>query len=180
VLYELKVKVSEDPVLRGPNWTLPFHISMNASDTTIREVLGQLKEKYPYAIYYVSKNLLPAKLNYMVTEKEFLVVIHAINKYRHDIIVYFVILHTDHVAIKHLMNKQNTNDEVTRWLLLLQEFDITILEKPRKDNVVVEFISRITSNENETMVEDHFPDEHLFAQCLLTHLDLHILLTFWL
>jgi len=28
---------------------------------------------------------------------------------------------------------------------------------------VVEFISRITSNENEPLVEYHFPDEHLFS-----------------
>jgi hypothetical protein len=127
------------------------------------QVLGQLEGKYPYAIYYVSKNLSPVELNYMVTEKEFLVVIHAINKFRHYITGYSVILHIDHVAIKYLMNKPITNGRVTRWLLLLQEFDITILDKPGKDNVVVEFLSRITSNENEPPVEDHFPDEHLFA-----------------
>jgi hypothetical protein len=47
VLDELKVKVSEAPVLRGLDWTLPFHISTDASDTTI-------EGKGPYAIYYVS------------------------------------------------------------------------------------------------------------------------------
>jgi hypothetical protein len=72
-------------------------------------------------------------------------------------------LHTDHVAIKYLMNKPITNGRVTRWFLLLQEFDITILDKPGKDNVVVDFLSRIISNENEPPVEDFFPDEHLFA-----------------
>jgi hypothetical protein len=63
-------------------------------------------------------------------------------------------LHIDHVAIKYLMNKPITNGRVTRWLLLLQEFDITILDKPGKDNVVVDFLSRIISNENEPPVED--------------------------
>ena len=38
---KLKEKLSTTPILRGPNWALPFHISSNASDTAIGEVLGQ-------------------------------------------------------------------------------------------------------------------------------------------
>jgi hypothetical protein len=37
----LKVKLTKEPILRGPNWSLPFHISTNASNTTLRAVLGQ-------------------------------------------------------------------------------------------------------------------------------------------
>ncbi len=36
----LKKKLSTTPILRGPDWTLPFHISSDASDTTIGAVLG--------------------------------------------------------------------------------------------------------------------------------------------
>jgi hypothetical protein len=38
---DLKEKLSTTPVLRGPNWSLPFHISTDASDTTLRVVLGK-------------------------------------------------------------------------------------------------------------------------------------------
>jgi hypothetical protein len=99
----------------------------------------------------------------MVTEKEFCVVIHAINKFICFITRYLVIFHIDHATIKYLMNKPITNGKVTKWFLLLQEFDITILHKPGKYNVVVDFLSRITSNENEPAIEDCFPDEHIFA-----------------
>jgi hypothetical protein len=122
-----------------------------------------MEGKDPYAIYYVINNISPAELNYTVTKKEFLAVIHAINKFWHYITGYPVILHIDHAAIKYLMNKPITNGRVTRWFLLLQEYDITILNKLGKDNVVVDFLSRLTSNENEPPVEDYFPDEHLFA-----------------
>ena len=37
----LKAKLSVAPILRGPDWTLPFHISTDASDTAIGRVLGQ-------------------------------------------------------------------------------------------------------------------------------------------
>jgi hypothetical protein len=39
------------------------------------------------------------------------------------------------------MNKPITNARVTRWMLLLQEFDITIVDRPGKENVVVDFLS---------------------------------------
>ena len=37
---DLKRLVSIAPMLRGPNWDFPFQISSDASDTTIRAVLG--------------------------------------------------------------------------------------------------------------------------------------------
>jgi len=84
---------------------LPFQISSDALDTTIRAILGQEEDKKPYAIYYISKNLSPAELNYIVTRKEFLAVIYAVNKFRHYIIGYPIVLYTDHSTIKYLGNK---------------------------------------------------------------------------
>ena len=66
----LKAKNFEAPILRSRNWKLPFHISTDASDTTLGAVLGK-KYLIPYAIYYTSKNLTPTELNYTMTEKEF-------------------------------------------------------------------------------------------------------------
>ena len=60
------------------------------------------------------------------------------------------------------MNKSITNSRVTRWLLLLQEFDITIVDLPGKENVVVDFLSRLKTDDN-ILVDDSFPDEYLFA-----------------
>eukprot|EP00253_Pinus_taeda_P023260 PITA_23260 len=159
---QLKHHLSTAPILRGPDWALPFHISSDASDTAIGAVLGQQQNSLPYAIYFISKNMTPAELNYTVTEKEFLAVIYAINKFRHYITGYTTFVHTDHLAINYLMNKSVTNARVTRWLLLLQEFDITIVDRPGKENVVADFLSRLKTNEN-IPVDDSFPDEYLFA-----------------
>ena len=61
------------------------------------------------------------------------------------------------------MNKHVTNGRVTRWLLLLQKFYITILDKPRKYNLVANFISRLTISDDCTATKDSFPYEYLFA-----------------
>jgi hypothetical protein len=107
--------------------------------------------------------LSPTELNYTVTEKEFLAVVHAIKKFHHYITGYEVFVHTDHSAIIFLMNKPITNGQVTRWLLLLQEFNIIVLDRPGKDNVVVDFLSRTKNEDDDIHVDDSFPDEHLFS-----------------
>lgn len=78
----IKEKLIFTPVLRGPNWNLPFHIYVDASDDVIRVVLGQEDENGgKYAIYFISKTLTPTERNYTTMEKEFLVVVHVINKF---------------------------------------------------------------------------------------------------
>jgi hypothetical protein len=61
------------------------------------------------------------------------------------------------------MNKPITNGRVTRWLLLLQEFNITVLDRPGKYNVVAHFVFRIKNEDDDIHVDDSFPDEHLFS-----------------
>lgn len=105
----------------------------------------------------------PTKLNYTVTKKEFLAVIYAINKFQHYITGYHTFVHTDHAVIRYLTNKPVTPSHITRWLLLLQEFDITIVDKLGKDNLVADILSRIENDGKNTPIEDNFPNEHLFV-----------------
>ena len=148
--------------------TLPFHISTDASDTTIGASLGQKENLMTYAIYFISKNLTPAELNYTVTEKEMLAVVHAVNKFRHYITGYEVFIHTDHSSIRYLMNKPITNGRITRWLLLMREFNITVLNRPGKENQVVYFLSRLKTSSEIVPISDNFPNEHLFAISVIT------------
>ena len=61
------------------------------------------------------------------------------------------------------MKKPLNSGRVTRWLLLLQEFNITIVDRPRKSNVVAYYLSRL-NNPNEVIpVDDDFLDGHIFV-----------------
>jgi len=75
-----------------------------------------------YTIYYINKNLAIAELNYIVTKKEFLVVVYAINKFHHYITMYYVFVHTNHSTIKYSMNKLIIDGIIICWLLRFQEF----------------------------------------------------------
>jgi hypothetical protein len=61
------------------------------------------------------------------------------------------------------MNKPITNGRVTRWLLLLHEFNITILDRPGRENSVACFLSQIHNEEQSSLVDDDFHEEHLFV-----------------
>ena len=66
----------EAPILQSPNWDLPFEIMCDASNYAVGAVLGQLTEKKPTALWYVSKTLAEAQMNYTSTEKELLAVVY--------------------------------------------------------------------------------------------------------
>eukprot|EP00253_Pinus_taeda_P017976 PITA_17976 len=156
-LDELKDKLVSAPILRGPNWALSFHIHIDASNKAIGAALGQVEEKLPYAIYFVSKNLSKADMNYTITEKEFLVAVHSLNKFRHYITGYQTFIHTDHVAIRYLMNKPDVNARIIRWLLLLQQFDLTIVDNPANYLVSAQFPPYLSSKEKRKIVRKSAP-----------------------
>ena len=118
------------PILRGPNWKPPFHIHTDASDSTLGEVLGQKEGIVEHVIYYISNNLQGVELNYTIIEKELLAVVYALNKFWHYITSYEVFVYTDHTAIKYLMNKPSIFGRLARWILLMREFNVKIIDNP--------------------------------------------------
>ena len=96
----LKKKLTSAPIEVTPDWNLSFELMCDASDFTTRAVLGHRKEKVFYAIYYASRTLNDAQLNYATTEKELLAVVFAFDKFRPYLIGNNVIVFTDHSAIK--------------------------------------------------------------------------------
>ena len=66
------------------------------------------------------------------------------------------------------MNKSITNGRITIWLLLMQEFNITVLDKPGRENQVADFLSCLHNTGEVVLVLDSFPDEHLFAISVIT------------
>ena len=122
----IKDKLVTAPIMATPDWSKNFEIMCDASDYAIGAVLGQRTEKIFRAIYYASKTFNEAQENYSTTEKEMLAMGFAYEKFRSYILGSYVIIHTDHAAIKYLMAKKDAKPRLIRWVLLLQEFDLEI------------------------------------------------------
>ncbi|CAL8988156.1 unnamed protein product [Prunus brigantina] len=68
----LKRELTSAPIIMAPDWSLPFELMCDASDYAIGAVLGQRVNKLAHVIYYASRTLNDAQLNYSTTEKELL------------------------------------------------------------------------------------------------------------
>jgi hypothetical protein len=103
----LKQALISAPIMQPPDWSEPFEIMCDASDYAVGAVLGQRKDKKLHAIYYASRNLDAAQLNYATTEKELLAVVFAIDKFRSYLVGAKIIIYTDHAAIWYLLSKKD-------------------------------------------------------------------------
>ncbi|RVW89163.1 Retrovirus-related Pol polyprotein from transposon 17.6 [Vitis vinifera] len=128
---QLKQFLTTAPIVRAPNWQLPFKVMCDASDFAIGAVLGQREDGKPY--------------------------------FRAYLVGSFIIVFTDHSALKYLLTKQDAKTRLIRWILLLQEFNLQIRDKKGVENVVADHLSRlaIAHNSHVLPINDDFPEESL-------------------
>ncbi|XP_070005671.1 uncharacterized protein [Nicotiana sylvestris] len=78
----LKFKLTTTPIITTPNWSVPFELMCDVSDVVVGDVLGQCINKIFHPVYYASKTMNSAQVNYTITEKELLSIVFAIEKFR--------------------------------------------------------------------------------------------------
>ncbi|GKE59032.1 reverse transcriptase domain-containing protein, partial [Tanacetum coccineum] len=116
-------------------------------------------------IYYARKTLNNAQEHYTTTEKQLLAVVFSFDKFRLYLILSKTIVYTDHSALKYLFSKLDVKPRLTRWVLLLQGFDIETKDKKGAENLVVNHLSRLENPDLGAFtieeIADKFLDEHL-------------------
>nr|GEV04389.1 DNA-directed DNA polymerase [Tanacetum cinerariifolium] len=75
------------------------------------------------------------------------------------------IVYTDQSALKYLLNKQDAKPRLLWWVLLLQEFDITIRDKKGSENLTADHLSRLENPHKDVLenkdINENFPLETL-------------------
>ncbi|RDY04835.1 Retrovirus-related Pol polyprotein from transposon 17.6, partial [Mucuna pruriens] len=94
-------------------------------------------------------------------EKELLVIVFALDKFRSYLLGSKVIIFFNHVALKYLLKKPDAKPRLIRWMLLLQKFDLEIRDKKGPDNAVADHLSRIECEPDPMPIRDDFSDEQL-------------------
>nr|GEW00324.1 reverse transcriptase domain-containing protein [Tanacetum cinerariifolium] len=71
----------------------------------------------------------------------------------------------DHSDIKYPLSKEDAKPRLLRWVLLLQEFDITIRDKKGSENLVADHLSRLENPHKDVCenkdINENFPLENL-------------------
>lgn len=92
-------------------------------------VLGQQRECNPFFIYYASRTLNSAQINYSTTAKELPAIVFVLDKFCSYFICSPITIITDHSSFKYLHTKKDVKARLKWWIKLLQEFDMIIRRK---------------------------------------------------
>ncbi|XP_064215678.1 retrovirus-related Pol polyprotein from transposon 297 [Tribolium castaneum] len=137
----------EAVLLHYPDLNKIFYVQTDSSGYGLGAELYQIQEDGSRGVIaFASRSLKGPELNYTTTEKELLGVIFALHKFRIYIQATKIIIRTDHQALKFLSRCRLLSERLTRWTLILGQYDYEIELVKGKDNVVADILSRYPSD----------------------------------
>ena len=144
---KIKCVLMNTPVLSAPNFDTQFMLTVDASDIGIGAALFQESDDgVDIVVCYFSKKLTKRQKNYSTIEKECLALLLALQDFDVylNVTLHPILVYTDHNPLTFLCKMSNKNHRLTRWSLLLQEYDIIIYHIKGKDNVIADALSRVS------------------------------------
>ncbi|GJZ59649.1 reverse transcriptase domain-containing protein [Tanacetum coccineum] len=94
-----------------------------------------------------------------------LAVVYAFEKFRSYLIMNKSVVYTDHSALKYLFNKKDAKARLLRWVLLLQEFDFSVIDTKGAENYAADHLSRLKNSYENVFdpkeINETFPLETL-------------------
>ncbi|XP_074321914.1 uncharacterized protein LOC141659079 [Apium graveolens] len=138
---ELKIFLTNPPVLTRPLTIEPLRVYLSASDETVAAVLVRVDEGKDIPVYYISHSLRDAEIRYPQVEKLVYALVVAIRKLRHYFQAREIHVLTN-LPLKRIMHKPDITGRLAAWTIELSQFYIEY--KPRtaiKAQVLSDFVA---------------------------------------
>ncbi len=100
-------------------------------------------------VCYAGRPLTEAEKRYTTGERELLAVKWAVKKFRCYLYGTLFSVYTDHRPIIHLKTSRNPSDRMLKWILELEEYNVTYYYRPGKFNVPADVLSRLDEPDHE-------------------------------
>jgi len=128
--------------LHFPDFTIPFVVEANASNSTIGAVLSQAG----HPIAFFSKKLCPKKQNSSVYVKKMLAITESVKKWRHCLIGNHFQIITNQQSLRGLLTNACHTPEQQIWASRLIGYNFDILYRPGRHNQAADFLYRPPSS----------------------------------
>ena len=116
----LKMRLLQAPILSFLNFSYPFVIDTDASETALGAVLSQVIEGEERSVAFESRVLSKTEVNYATTKREALGIVQARQWFRPYIYGTQCIVRTDHARLQWLF-RQNEDGLTLRMIQKMQE-----------------------------------------------------------
>ena len=121
--------MTEHPILQFPDFTQNFVLTTDSSDFAIGSILSQGKIGEDKPVAYASRTLNEAECNYSTSEKELLAIVWSCKHFRQYLLGKRFTVVTDHKPLQWICNIKDPGSRLTRWRLLLAEYEFEIVYK---------------------------------------------------
>ncbi|KAG9446524.1 hypothetical protein H6P81_012652 [Aristolochia fimbriata] len=159
----IKAYLTKPPVLVAPIVDKPLLLYIAAQEKSVGALLAQCDENNKdRSLYYLSRTMVGAELNYSPIEKTCLALIFAIQKLRHYLLAHSTNLISRADPLKYIMSRPILFGRLAKWVLLLSEFEINFVpQRAIKGQAVANFLADHPVP-GEWELTEEFPDEEIF------------------
>ena len=139
----LKGEIAARPVSAYPDFSKPFRLYTDGSNTGLGAILAQKQARKERVICCGSRTLNNAETNYSTTKKECLAVVWGVQVFRPFLVATHFKILTDQYALQWLRSMKSTSAILHRWAAALEDYWSTILHRPGKLQGHVDALSQL-------------------------------------
>ncbi|KAG9450365.1 hypothetical protein H6P81_010330 [Aristolochia fimbriata] len=159
----IKAYLTKPPVLVAPIVGRPLLLYIAAQEGSVGALLAQCDDdNKERSLYYLSRTLVGAELNYTPIKKTCLALAFAVQKLRHYLLAHSTKLISRADPLKYIMSRPILSGRLAKWALLLSEFEINFVpQRAIKGQALANFLADHPVPAEWELTEE-FPDEEIF------------------
>ncbi|XP_028085335.1 uncharacterized protein LOC114286368 [Camellia sinensis] len=158
----IKEYLLKPPVLMSPIKGKPLLLYTTALDGSLGALLAQHNEhEKENALYYLSRTLVGAEVNYSPIEKTCLALVFALQKLKHYVFEHEVKLISIADPLKYILSRPILSGKIAKWAVILQQFAIEYVpQRAVKGQALADFLAAHPIPDDSPLVTD-LPDEEV-------------------
>jgi len=131
-------------VFRIPLLGVPFCLHTDASGTAVGATLGQKDASgIEHPLAFVSQKLTMTQCRWSAIEREAYAIVWALGRFTDLIFGSRIVIFCDHNPLQYIRESATKSAKLSRWSLVLAEFDLDIKYNKGSGNVVADYLSRM-------------------------------------